>query len=315
MLLILFIFYGRFYESINPPVCSVFSADSCPNRLPKACQKPAEPKAEQPAQTTDTKAEQPAEPAKTEQTTESAQVDLSAETAEYKQWVEGQIDTLLADTEKFVGFLKEGKLDEAKAIYPLARMYFERSEPIAESFGDLDPRIDNREADLEQGEKWTGFHAIEKILWTQNTTKGTEELADRLIADIKELRAKIPTAEVTPELMIQGLVDLLNEVSTTKITGEEEVFSKTDLYDFKANIEGAEKIFEILKPKLTAKNTELVKTLEERFKAVNDLLDKYKVGDKDHKPYTDLTPENTKEIAEAVNKLGEPLGQMGIVME
>lgn len=280
-----------------------------------ACQKPAEPKAEQPAQTTDTKAEQPAEPAKTEQTTESAQVDLSAETAEYKQWVEGQIDNLLADTEKFVGFLKEGKLDKAKAIYPLARMYFERSEPIVESFGDLDPRIDNREADLEQGEKWTGFHAIEKILWTQNTTQGTEELADQLIADIKELRAKIPTAEVTPELMIQGSVDLLNEVSTTKITGEEEIFSKTDLYDFKANVEGAEKIFEILKPKLTAKNPELVKTLEERFKAVNDLLDKYKVDDKDYKPYTDLTDENTKELAEAVNKLGEPLGQMGIVME
>ena len=270
-----------------------------------ACQKPAEPKAEQPVQT---------EP-KAEQTAKSAQVDLSAETAEYKQWVEGQIDNLLVDTEKFVGFLKEGKLDEAKAIYPLVRMYFERSEPIAESFGDLDPRIDNREVDLEQGEKWTGFHAIEKILWTQNTTKGTEELADQLIADIKELRAKIPTAEVTPELMIQGSVDLVNEVSTTKITGEEEIFSKTDLYDFKANIEGAEKIFEILKPKLTAKNPELVKTLEERFKAVNDLLDKYKVGDKDYKPYTDLTPENTKELAEAVNKLGEPLGQMGIVME
>lgn len=279
-----------------------------------ACQKPAEPKAEQPVQT-EPKVEQSAEPAKTEQTAKSAQVDLSAETAEYKQWVEGQIDNLLVDTEKFVGFLKEGKLDEAKAIYPLVRMYFERSEPIAESFGDLDPRIDNREADLEQGEKWTGFHAIEKILWTQNTTKGTEELADQLIADIKELRAKIPTVEVTPELMIQGSVDLLNEVSTTKITGEEEIFSKTDLYDFKANIEGAEKIFEILKPKLTAKNPELVKTLEERFKAVNDLLDKYKVGDKDYKTYTDLTPENTKELAEAVNKLGEPLGQMGIVME
>ncbi|MDO4251603.1 MAG: EfeM/EfeO family lipoprotein, partial [Moraxella sp.] len=201
--------------------------------------------------------DKPAEPqtkTQTEQKTDTAPMaaDLSAETAEYKTWVQGQIDRLLAESEKFVTFLKQGKLDEAKALYPLARMYFERSEPIAESFGDLDPRIDNREVDLEQGEKWTGFHAIEKILWTQNTTKGTEIYADQLIADIKELRAKIPTAEVTPELMIQGSVDLLNEVYTTKITGEEEVFSKTDLYDFKANIEGAEKIFQILTPKLEA---------------------------------------------------------------
>lgn len=90
--------------------------------------------------------------------------DLTVETQAYKKWVEGQIDQLLADTEKFVGYLDTGNITEAKKIYPLARMYYERSEPIAESFGDLDPRIDNREADLEKDEIWTGFHAIEKIL-------------------------------------------------------------------------------------------------------------------------------------------------------
>lgn len=285
-----------------------------------ACQKPAEPTTQattqESAHTTAIKDEQSGELVKDEQAiTQTAHTDLSAETDEYKQWVEGQIDNLLTDTKKFALLLKEGKLDEAKAMYPLVRMYFERSEPIAESFDDLDPRIDNREADLEQGETWTGFHAIEKILWTQNTTKGTEELADQLVFDVRQLQAKIPTAEVTPELMIEGAVDLLNEISTTKITGEEEIFSKTDLYDFKANIEGAQKIFEILKPKLSAKDPKLVQTLEERFSSVHALLDKYKVGDKHYQPYTDLTDENTKELAEAVNKLGEPLGQMGIVMQ
>ena len=155
--------------------------------------------------------------------TASAQssVDMSKETAEYKAWVQTQIDSLLVDTQKFVALLEAGKLEEAKALYPKVRMYYERSEPIAESFGDLDPRIDNREADLEPNEVWTGFHAIEKILWTQNTTKGTEKLGKQLIADVKELHAKIPTAEVTGDLMVQGSVDLLNEVSTSKITGEE----------------------------------------------------------------------------------------------
>ncbi len=242
-----------------------------------------------------------------------AAVDLSAETAAYKAWVEGQIDSMLADTQKFVDALKAGKLEEAKTLYAPTRMYFERSEPIAESFGDLDPRIDNREADLEKDEKWTGFHPIEKILWTQNTTKGTEALADQLIKDIKELRAKIPTAEVTGELMVQGAVDLLNEVSTGKITGEEEIFSHTDLYDFKANIEGAEKIFELFTPKLQATNPELVATLTEKFKAVNDLLALHKAGD-GYKAYTQLTQDDTKALAEAVNKLGEPLAQMGVIL-
>ena len=249
--------------------------------------------------------------------TASAQssVHLSKETAEYKAWVQTQIDSLLADTQKFVALLEAGKLEEAKALYPKVRMYYERSEPIAESFGDLDPRIDNREADLEPNEVWTGFHAIEKILWTQNTTKGTEKLGKQLIADVKELHAKIPTAEVTGDLMVQGSVDLLNEVSTSKITGEEEIFSHTDLYDFKANIEGAEKIFAILKPKIQAKNPALVTELEQKFGAVNQLLAKHQVGQQDYKSYKELTPADTKALAEAVNKLGEPLAQMGIVLQ
>lgn len=241
--------------------------------------------------------------------------DLSTETKAYQQWVEGQIDLLLSDTEKFVAALNAGNVAEAKRIYPLARMYFERSEPIAESFGDLDPRIDNREADLEKDETWTGFHRIEKILWTQNTTKGTEQLGKQLINDIKELRAKIPTANVTGELMVQGSVDLLNEVSTSKITGEEEIFSHTDLYDFKANIEGAQKIFEIFTPKLQTKNPALVTELTDKFTVINALLDKHKQGDNGYISYTKLTPQDTKELAEAVNKLGEPLAQMGIVLK
>ena len=252
-------------------------------------------------------------------TAEQGKTDLSKETAEYKKYVEGQIDLLLKDTENFAQLLKTGKLDEAKKVYPLIRMAYERSEPIAESFGESDIKIDYRLVDFKEEfkneEGWKGFHRIEKILWEQNTTKGTEKYADDLVNDIKELRAKIATIEVTPDLMVTGAIDLLNEVSTQKITGEEEVFSHTDLYDFRANIEGAQKIFELFRPKLEQKDAKLVTTLDTEFKAVNQLLDKYMIDDNNYKLYTDLTKEDTKALAEAVTKLGEPLSQMGIVMD
>ena len=254
-----------------------------------------------------------------EQTANQGKVDLSKETAEYKKYVEGQIDMLLKDTENFAKLLKEGKLDEAKKVYPLIRMAYERSEPIAESFGESDVKIDYRLVDFKEEfkneEGWKGFHRIEKILWEQNTTKGTEKYADDLVNDIKELRAKIATIEVTPDLMVTGAIDLLNEVSTQKITGEEEVFSHTDLYDFRANIEGAQKIFELFRPKLEQKDAKLVTTLDTEFKAVNQLLDKYMIDDNNYKLYTDLIKEDTKALAEAVTKLGEPLSQMGIVID
>ena len=253
------------------------------------------------------------------QAANQGKTDLSKETAEYKKYVEGQIDMLLKDTENFAQLLKTGKLDEAKKVYPLIRMAYERSEPIAESFGESDIKIDYRLVDFKEEfkneEGWKGFHRIEKILWEQNTTKGTEKYADDLVNDIKELKAKIATIEVTPDLMVTGAIDLLNEVSTQKITGEEEVFSHTDLYDFRANIEGAQKIFELFRPKLEQKDAKLVTTLDTEFKAVNALLDKYMTDDKHYKLYTELTKEDTKALAEAVTKLGEPLSQMGIVID
>ena len=197
-------------------------------------------------------------------------------------------------------------------------MSYERSEPIAESFGESDVKIDFRLADyLDENkteEGWSGFHRIEKIMWEQNTTAGTESYADQLVNDIKELKAKVATVKVTPDIMLTGAVDLLNEVATSKITGEEEIYSHTDLYDFRANIEGAEKIFELFKPLIEAKDKKLVSSLEKEFKNVNSLLDKHMTDAQHYKLYTDLSKEDTKELAEAVTKLGEPLSQMGVIL-
>ena len=257
----------------------------------------------------------------------ASQVDTSKGTKEqlkqatelYKKFVENQVDTLLKNTEKFAETIKAGNLEEAKKQYPVIRMAYERSEPIAESFGELDVNIDFRLADYLEENKtedgWRGFHRIEKIMWEKNTTKGTEEYADQLVKDIKELKAKVATVEVTPDLMVTGAVDLLNEVATQKITGEEEIFSHTDLYDFKANIEGAEEIFKIFKPLIEKKDSKLANDLVEKFATINSLLDKYKTDDKHYKLYTDLTKENTKELSEAVTKLGEPLSQMGVILD
>lgn len=250
---------------------------------------------------------------------ETATFDLHKEVDNYKAFALEQMDSFLIETEKFVNAVKAGDIETAKKLYPEARMYFERSEPIAESFGDLDPRIDGRLADIkEEGkgeEEWTGYHKLEYALWAENTTEGYEEIANQLLTDTKELHALVQTVDVEPDLMITGAVDLLNEVSTSKITGEEEIYSHTDLYDFKANIEGAEKIFEILRDRIAEKDADLVSTLENRFAAVDKLLAEHETAEGGYVSYEELTEENTKALAAAVNQLGEPLSQMGIILE
>lgn len=244
--------------------------------------------------------------------------ELNEATKKYEKYTDKQLDQFLKGTQQFVDAIKDNNMQKAKELYPKVRMYYERSEPVAEAFGDLDPKIDARLADMKEEKKedlWTGYHKIEKQLYQDNKIDSTTKKdADQLLKDAKELHAKADTLDITPKLMLQGSVDLLNEVSTSKITGEEEIYSHTDLYDFKANIEGAQKIYELFKPTLEKKDKKLSSNIQKNFDKVNKLLDKYKDGD-GYKSYNDVTKKDRKALADAVNALGEPLSKMAVVTE
>lgn len=255
----------------------------------------------------------PKETTSTEEQTTSAQADFSQVTADYRTFAIAEIDEFVTKTEAFANAVLAGDTELAKSLYAPARMHYERSEPIAEVFADLDPKIDAREGDVDEAE-WGGYHRIEKGLWIENTTVGYETYAEQLIKDVKLLRAKVESVEVTPELLITGAVDLLNEVSTSKVTGEEDRYSHTDLYDFVANVQGAEKIYQLLKPSLEEKDKAVASEIESQFAALYALLDQYKVGE-GYVLYTDLTPDQVKELSQSINELAEPLSQLGVVLE
>jgi iron uptake system component EfeO len=248
-----------------------------------------------------------------EKQTTSIESALKGVTTDYKAYTLGEIEEFVKATDAFTTAVKNGKIDQAKALYAPARMHYERAEPIAEVFGDLDPKIDAREGDVPDTE-WGGYHRIEKGLWIDKTTKGYEQYAEQLMKDVNLLRAKVDTVEVTPDLLITGAVDLLNEVSTSKVTGEEDRYSHTDLYDFAANVEGAEKIYQLLNPALKKKDENVSKEIEARFNDVYNLLNQHKKGD-GYKLYTELTEAQVKELSQAIDALAEPLSQIGLVTE
>jgi iron uptake system component EfeO len=238
---------------------------------------------------------------------------LSGVTDEYRKYAIGEIEEFVKATEAFTTAVKNGDVDKAKALYASSRVHYERAEPIAEVFGDLDPKIDAREGDVPEAE-WGGYHRIEKGLWVENTTNGYEQYAEQLMKDVNLLRAKVDTVDVTTDLLITGAVDLLNEVSTSKVTGEEDRYSHTDLFDFAANVEGADKIFQLLNPALKEKDEELSKEIQTRFDEVFSLLNKHKI-DGGYKIYTDLSEPEVKELSQAIDALAEPLSEIGIVTE
>ncbi|KRC54910.1 PbrT family lead (Pb2+) uptake porter [Nocardioides sp. Root79] len=244
--------------------------------------------------------------------------------ANYRAYVQDQSAQLLEKTKQFVQLYEDGKDDEARALYPQAREHWERIETVAESFGDLDPKTDAREADVDfaAGEKWTGWHRIEKDLWPQDAEAGYRALTakeratygDDLLANTTELDGRIRATGTDAltypiDAIANGSIGLLEEVANGKITGEEEAWSHTDLWDFQANVDGARVAFEGVQPLLEAKDAVLSEELATKFKALDELLDGYRDGD-GFVLYGELTAEDKKKMTDAVNALSEPLSQL-----
>ncbi|TFC25481.1 PbrT family lead (Pb2+) uptake porter [Cryobacterium sp. TMT1-3] len=244
-----------------------------------------------------------------------AQVDTANEN--YTSYVKDQISQLVTGTDAFATAYLAGDDETARALYASTRMHWERVETVAESFGDLDPKLDLREADLEEGQDWTGWHAIEKDLWP-NDAEGEFEpysaekraaLTEQLVTDTATLDANVQELNFTLSQQTNGAIGLLDEVATGKVTGEEEAWSHTDLWDFQANIDGAKVLYAGVRDILLEEDPDLAASLDTEFAALQTLLDAERIGD-GFTLYTDLTPAEIRALADQVNALGEPLNRL-----
>jgi iron uptake system component EfeO len=238
---------------------------------------------------------------------------LAEAVAGYKRYIKSQSDTLLVKTQEFVDAVKGGDIAKGKELFPISRTYWERIEPVAEIFGDLDPAIDAREADLAEGEKWTGFHKIEKDLWITKDISKDGPVADKLITDVKTIVAKANAAELTPLNLANGAKELLDEVASGKITGEEDIWSHTDLWDFDANLQGSKAAVQALRPVLEERAPDLVKTLDEKFAAAESALAAHQKGD-GWQLHDELSKAELKVLSDAINALAEPISKIAPII-
>jgi iron uptake system component EfeO len=238
---------------------------------------------------------------------------LDKAVAAYREYAQEQADATLPAVKTFVKAVKDGDLEAARKAYAPSRIGWERTEPVAESFGDIDPKVDVRADGLEEGQKWTGWHRLEKALWEDKKIGKTEKsLADQLVTDLTDWQKRVGKAEITPTSMANGAKELLDEVATGKVTGEEERYSHTDLVDFKANVEGAQKSYELLKPVAEKNDAALTAELDKQFAALDKLLDKYRPGKDSYEftSYDKVGKDDRKELSDAVNALAEPLSKL-----
>ncbi|WP_292831233.1 iron uptake system protein EfeO [Microbacterium sp.] len=276
-----------------------------------------------------------------------AQVIATGDNAEQKQqavdlyaaFVKDQVEQLVPATDTFVTAYESGDDAAARAQFPDVRAFYERIEPVAESLGDLDPRIDFREVDaVAEGLDWTGFHRIEKDLWQpaqdavnsdgapawQNwqPSSASERAAfgDQLIADVAELNDYVHSDDFTDALDAQGIagisngaIALLDEVATGKISGEEDWWSGTDLWDFAANVEGSEMAFSLVRDFAAAQGEEgetLVAAIDRGYADLDAALGTHGSLSAGFVGFRELTDADKRQLIDLINALAEPLSQL-----
>jgi len=258
----------------------------------------------------------------------------STAVSNYVAYVKSQVQELIPNVAKFTAAYQAGDDATARSLFAITRANYERIEPTAEAFGDLDPKIDYREVDaVAEGLDWTGFHRIEKDLWpptaaalnsdgtsallnwTPSTPAERVTFGDGLVANVQQLSDLVnaKSFSVTLADISNGAIGLLDEVAKSKITGEEDWWSHTDLTDFQANVQGAEVAFGNVKAIAASKGaagTKLVASITREFAAMDALLAKYGSIDAGFASYDQVTDAQRKDLSDQVNALAEPLSQL-----
>jgi iron uptake system component EfeO len=234
----------------------------------------------------------------------------------YTAYVNEQVDATIAATTTFTDAVRAGDVAAAKAAYAPSRQGWESIEPIAGLVEEIDGKVDARVDDFEneQDPEFTGWHRLEYILFSQNTTEGAAPFADQLDADLQTLKTELAEIEIPPAALAVGSSELIEEVSTGKITGEEDRYSGTDLWDFAANVEGSEEAFTLLTAAVEAEDPELVAEIEAQFAELETQLGAYSDGAGGYQPYSSLTEGDKAAMQTTLAGLSENLATVAGVL-
>jgi iron uptake system component EfeO len=238
---------------------------------------------------------------------------VNAAVDQYKQYLTQRVDELVTSTKTFTDAVRAGDIEAAKAAYAPARYHWEAIEPIAGLVPDIDASTDARVDDFEgvDDPNFTGWHRLEYMLWEQNSTAGAAPFADKLDADLASLQTQVEDLDLPAGALPAGAADLIEEVSEGKITGEEDRYSHTDLWDFAANIEGSKQLIVFLTPALEEKDEALLEQINAGFAEVEGELAAYKDGNGGYVSYTQLTGADRDKMKASLAQLSEQVSQVG----
>ncbi|GAA3434385.1 iron uptake system protein EfeO [Kutzneria kofuensis] len=239
---------------------------------------------------------------------------LVTATTDYGKWVVDQVNQLVTGTKAFADAVKAGDMAKASVAYGQARVFYEKVEPVAEVWGDLDKNIDGRADDFDNPGDFKGFHRIEQAIFEAKKLDGMGPVADELVTNVTKLQQLVAKATFQPAEIANGATELVNEIQKSKVTGEEERYSHIDLLDFRGNLDGSMQAFTVLLPALQKSAPDVAKAVQDQNAAVEAALKPYQQSpgylDTGFVDYSTVTKDQQKTLSQAVNALGEAMSRV-----
>lgn len=230
--------------------------------------------------------------------------------AAYARYLERETGALVVRTQELVDAVKRGDIEAAKALFPVARTHWERIEPVADLVSDLRVWIDGREGVLPRGQEFAGFHRVERDLWQAGDVSGSGRVADRLLSDVSRFEELVNDREVFPLHVADTAKKLLDDAAVWKVTGEENRYSRTDLWGLAANLAGSEAAVQAFRPVLAERAPALLSTLDAEFADAWAVFDQHRRG-AGWRRYDELPVAELRELSDAVNAVAEPVSHAG----
>jgi iron uptake system component EfeO len=242
---------------------------------------------------------------------------LAAAVSGYSAYVSQNTASLVTSTQQMCAAIDAKNLSQARLRYPKARVFYERIEPVAEVWGNLDTDIDGRwENPVTVKSQFLGFHRIEQMMWADNTLTGAAQMCGGLVKNEQQLLTLVRSASYNPLEMASGATDLINEAATSKIDGEEERYSNTDLPVFQANVEGAMEVVTLLRPYLQKKDPSLLSLIQRRDAAITAQLAPYQASPgydgTGYVEYSTVLDTQRRQLSGTVNAFAEALSKVSL---
>ncbi|AYF01776.1 iron transporter substrate-binding protein [Paracoccus yeei] len=232
--------------------------------------------------------------------------------SEYRVYLAMQGNAAVKAAQALRDAIARDDLDGARAAWEAARLPYRRVEPLAYLLSDLENAIDPRAAYLagrEGDPGFTGFHRIEYGLWDQGSTAGLAPVAERLVADLGTLAARLRETPPDPALLTALPGAMARQIAQAHLPQGENAYAGTDAAELAASLDGIGKLTALLSPVVAGVDPALDARIAADLQRARD-----DVAALQARPWSEVTDDQRQALVQDFTRLADTLDRLAPVI-